>query len=92
MHFVCVGDSEADIYELFAEPLGKPGGPRADWLVRACQDRALDPKTHDEHRRLLDEVSATAVLYEVELLVRGRKAKVAADRSGRLETELPRTR
>ena len=43
----------------------------------------MDPKTHDEHRRLLDEVSATAVLYEVELLVRGRKAKVAADRSGR---------
>jgi hypothetical protein len=82
-HFTCVGDSESDIYELFAEPRGTPGGPGADWLIRACQDRALDPKTHDEHRRLLDGVSATPVLYEVELLIRGRKAKVAADKSER---------
>jgi hypothetical protein len=81
--FVCVGDSESDIYELFAQPRGEAGEPRADWLVRACQDRALDRKAHDGHRRLREEVSATAVLYEVQLLVRGRKAKVAADQSER---------
>ena len=87
--FICVGDSEADIYELFAEPRGEPDGPLVDWLIRACQDRALDAKAHHGqahhgqahhgHRRLLDEVSAKPVLYEVELLIRGRKAKVAAD-------------
>lgn len=80
---VCVGDSEADIYELFAEPRGKPGGPMADWLIRACQDRALDSAGHDEHQKLLATVSATPVLYEVRLLVRGRKAKVAADKRRR---------
>jgi len=80
---VCVGDSEADIYELFAEPRGKPGGPMADLLIRGCQDRALDSTDQDEHRKLLAKVSATPVLYEVRLLVRGRKAKVAADKRGR---------
>jgi transposase-like protein len=36
---VCVADSEADIYELFAEPRG-PEHP-VEWLIRACYDRAL---------------------------------------------------
>ena len=88
--FICVGDSESDIYELFSEPRGEPDGLGADWLVRACQDRALDLKMHKEQRRLLDEVSATAVLYEVELLIRGRQAKVAADRSQRHQPRQPR--
>src|SRR5262249_22056951 len=35
---VCVADSEADIYELFAEPRGTPS---LHWLIRACQNRAL---------------------------------------------------
>lgn len=81
--FICVGDSESDIYELFSEPRSEGDEPGADWLVRACQDRSLDSKVHEEHRRLLEEVSATAALYEVELLIRGRQAKVAADRSQR---------
>ena len=37
--FVCVADSEADIYELIAEAMAEPS--QADWIVRACQDRAL---------------------------------------------------
>jgi hypothetical protein len=78
-HFVCVGDSEADIYELFAEPRE----PNLDWLIRACQDRALDPAEHQEHRRLLDAVSATKALYEVDLRIRGRNPKVAATQKQR---------
>ena len=35
---VCVADSEADIYELFAEPRGEQP---VHWLIRACQDRAF---------------------------------------------------
>src|SRR6266446_4278337 len=33
VHCVCVADSEADIYELFAEPRGQPP---VHWLIRAC--------------------------------------------------------
>lgn len=79
---VCIADSEADIYELFAEPRGeKP----VDWLIRACQDRAIDGGEAD---RLRDEVLATPALYEVELTIRGRKAKTAAeDRARRQNRE-----
>lgn len=37
---ICLADSEADIFELFAEPRGERP---IDWIVRACQDRAVIP-------------------------------------------------
>jgi hypothetical protein len=82
---VCVADSEADIYEVFAEPRGEYP---VDWLIRACQDRAIDGKAG---QRLRDRALATPVLYEVELLVRGRSAKTAAeDRARRQNRETRR--
>ncbi len=63
---VCVADSEADVYEVFAEPRGaRP----VDWLIRACQDRAL---VGAGGGRVRDAVLATQALYQVELTVRGR--------------------
>jgi hypothetical protein len=70
---ICVADSEGDIYELFAEPRGERP---VHWLIRACQDRALHDET-TEHVR--DRVLATPALYEVDLLIRGRHAKTAAE-------------
>src|SRR5262249_54769369 len=35
---ICIADSEADIYEVFAEPRGEYP---VHWLIRACQDRAI---------------------------------------------------
>ncbi len=79
---VCVADSEADIYELFAEPRGEPP---VHWLIRACQDRAL---ATDAGPHLRDQVLARPVLYQVGLLIRGRKAKTAAeDRARRQNRE-----
>jgi len=72
---VCVADSEADIYEWFAEPRAA-----AHWLVRACQDRALEEEAGPHLR---EQVLTTPVLYKVELLIRGRKAKTAAEERGR---------
>ena len=80
---VCVADSEADIYEWFAEPRG-----RADWLVRACQDRALTEADTEGHLRAA--VLATPVLYQVELLIRGRRAKTAAEERERRRNREPR--
>jgi hypothetical protein len=74
---ICVGDSEADIYELFAEPRGeKP----VDWLIRACQDRAI---SGCPGHQLRGETLFTPVLYQAELVIRGRKAKTAAEDRGR---------
>lgn len=79
---VCVGDSEADIYELFIEPRGEQS---VHWLIRACRDRALNNET--EHL-LRDQVLTTPVLYKITLLIRGREAKTAAeDRARRQNRE-----
>lgn len=84
---VCVADSEADIYELFSEPRGEQP---VHWLIRACQDRALNDKRGGHLR---EEVLATPVLYEVDLKIRGRKAKTAAeDRSRRQNRETRRAK
>jgi Transposase DNA-binding/Transposase Tn5 dimerisation domain/Transposase DDE domain len=78
---VCVADSEADIYELFAEPRGEVP---VHWLIRACQDRA----STESGQHLRDQVLATPVLYEVELMIRGRRAKTAVeDRARRQNRE-----
>jgi hypothetical protein len=75
---VCVADSEADIYEWFAEPRGERP---VHWLVRACQDRALQ---NDTPHHLRAEVLTMPALYKVALVIRGRRAKTAAeDRSRR---------
>jgi hypothetical protein len=73
---VCVADSEADIYELFVEPRGEVP---VHWLIRACQDRALE--TEAGHLREL--VLAAPVLYQVELRIRGRQAKTAVEKRSR---------
>lgn len=78
---ICVADSEADIYELFAEPRGEPP---VHWLVRACQDRALD----EQEQHLREAALAKPMLYQVELLIRGRRAKTAVeDRARRQNRE-----
>jgi hypothetical protein len=70
---VCIADSEGDIYEWFAEERGEHA---VHWLIRACQDRALQDATP---HRLREQVQATPLLYEVDLLIRGREAKTAAE-------------
>jgi hypothetical protein len=78
---ICIADSEADIYELFAETRGEAP---VHWLIRACQDRALQGETQHVRAQVLE----TPLLYEVELLIRGRQAKTAAeDRARRQNRE-----
>lgn len=81
---ICIADSEADIYELFAEPRGERP---VHWLIRACQNRAL---AGDTGQLLRDQVLDAPVLYEVELLVRGREAKTAAEHRARRQTRKTR--
>jgi hypothetical protein len=85
VQIVCMGDSESDIYEVVAEPRGESP---VDWLIRACQDRATDGGVG---QRMRDEVLATPVLYELELLIRGRTAKTGVeDRARRQNRETRR--
>lgn len=74
--FVCLGDSESDIYEVLAETLQAPGN--AHWIVRAAQDRALQSSAP-----LREELLAAPVSYTTEITVRGRTAKVSCETRGR---------
>jgi hypothetical protein len=81
--FVGVADSEADSYEVLAEGMARPRS--ADWIVRACQDRAVqaEPGAAEAARKLRAHLLAQPVLFRKPIAVRGRQAKVSCSRRGR---------
>jgi len=68
---ICVGDSECDIFEVFAESRV----PNVHLLVRACHDRHVFDAA-GEATRIRDAASATAILATKVLHVRARPAAV----------------
>lgn len=80
---ICVGDSEADIYELLVEGTAEPQA--VDWIVRACQNRALRWENEQEigEKHLREQVLSQPVLFTHAIQVRGRQAKVACETRGR---------
>ncbi len=80
---VCLADSEADIYELLAEATSEP--QRVDWIVRACQNRALQRENGQEtaEKHVREHVLTQPVLFTHTIQVRGRKAKVNCETRGR---------
>ncbi len=89
-----MADSEADIYEVVEEAQQNPGRP--DWIIRACQDRALKKEGKpadcvEATSHLRDRVLATDVLFTQTINVRGRKAKVINDKRARRQPRESRT-
>ena len=84
---VCVGDSEADIYHLFAEPRGEQP---VDWLIRACQERNAE-NADGSHGVIRDCVMASRVLFTKEISVRGRHAKTSCETRTRRQSREGRT-
>jgi len=90
--FVCVADSEADIYEVLQESQESP--QNLQWIVRACQNRALqEDEEHDAAavHCLRERVLAEDVLFTQTITVRGRKAKVGCETRGRRQPRESRT-
>lgn len=81
--FICVADSEADIYEVLVEGTTEP--TNGDWIVRACQNRALLGENGEKNgaKLLREQVCEQPVLFQHTISVRGRKAKVACETRGR---------
>jgi hypothetical protein len=67
---ILVCDSEADIYEVFAETRQTSHARPLELLIRGCQDRATD--VNGKH--ILDTVRATEVLHRMTISVSERKA------------------
>lgn len=71
---VCMGDSEADIYELFSEPRSiDTATEQVHLLIRACQTRSTNDQSN-----WLDKVRASTCLYKCTVHASGRKAKIAS--------------
>lgn len=87
---ICLADSEADIYEFVVEGMREPRS--GDWIVRACQDRALlaedGTKTAEKHLR--EYVLRQPVLFRQAIQVRGRKTKVSCEVRGRRQPRCSR--
>lgn len=89
---VALADSEGDIYEWFAEERGEPA---IDWVIRACQDRALRATGDDpeSEAHLRSRLLATPVLEELELTIRCRRARMPMeDRTRRVDRESRKAR
>src|SRR5512146_591296 len=73
---VCIGDSDADLYELFAEPRGtRP----VEWLIRACRNRCVESETDAVHQKLREAVLAQPVLFTHTITVGTRESKTACE-------------
>jgi len=87
---VCVADSEADLYELLMEGQAQPHA--ADWIVRACQNRAVCPGTIGPSAASLRDALATQPrLLTHTVTVRGRTAKVACNHRVREQARIERS-
>jgi hypothetical protein len=80
---ICVADSEADIYEVLVAGMREPR--TSEWIVRACQDRALlyESDRNSGEKLVREHVLQQPVLFDKAIQVRGRKAKVACETRGR---------
>jgi hypothetical protein len=90
-HCIMLADSEADIYELLMEPRNQTG--HFDWIVRACQDRALSrANAADENtaKLLVAEVMRQPLLYSNVIEVRQREAKVSCEERSRKKSRSAR--
>jgi hypothetical protein len=85
-----ISDREGDIFEVYQAWQEAGDGPRAEWIIRANQDRALLNVVDGDASRLFAALEASPVLGEIEFDVRARKGtkkvkgnRVATFRSAR---------
>jgi Transposase DNA-binding/Transposase Tn5 dimerisation domain/Transposase DDE domain len=87
---ICVADSEADIYEVLVAGQTEPRS--VDWIVRACQNRAVVPAEETETAAYVREQAlGQEVLFTQTIKVRGRQAKVTCEKRGRRQPREART-
>jgi hypothetical protein len=90
---ISVSDREGDIYEVFAAwaQAGEAGGPRAHWIIRGQQNRALEAMESEAPERLLSALGRAPELGTIEFEVKARQGRkkragtsVAVKRSARV--------
>lgn len=84
---ICLSDSEGDVYECFAEAVAEEGQRKADFIVRACQNRAL---VDSNGEKMYAAVEKTKVRKRLTINVSEREAKTG-DGSRRRQARQART-
>lgn len=84
---ICIADSEGDIFELFSE---ERGARPIEWIVRACQDRAVtsakggsNAESQVAAAHVREAVERTPLLFTKEISVRGRSSNYSIYRGAR---------
>jgi Transposase Tn5 dimerisation domain/Transposase DNA-binding len=75
---VSISDSEGDVFECLVEGQPEQGVIKAEWIIRACQDRAVlgqDEGNRKIKAKLVETVASTPVLKQITIEVRQREAK-----------------
>jgi len=86
---VVISDSEGDIFECFTEAQQNVAEQKADWIVRACQDRSL-PNQDGDHENLWAEVGSTKILGTMDVEVSKNQPK-STDKQKRNQSRSART-
>ena len=68
-----ISDREGDIFEVYQAWQEAGDGPRAEWIIRANQDRALTNVVDGDASKLFAALEAAPILGEIEFEVRARK-------------------
>lgn len=86
--FICVADSEADIFEVIECDEDSPDN--FGWIIRSCYDRSLVDDDSDAPCRLHQQLLDGPVLYNKQLFVRGREPKLACNKRARNQPRVSR--
>lgn len=73
---VCIADSEADIYELFAEPRGEPP---VEWLIRGYLDRCVESQRDPVGQKIRAELMAQPVWFTRPITIRAQQPKTRCE-------------
>jgi hypothetical protein len=90
---VCIGDSESDIYELFAEPCQTDTG-QAHLLIRGCYDRSISSTNRNDDgscQMLLDAIRSQPVIATQTIDISKRKQKSSTNKKKRTQARDART-
>jgi len=71
---VSIADREGDIYELFIEMLDYVPSQRAEWIIRAAQNRLVEFEDETQ-RKLKEQLEKSPILGETELTIPARNGK-----------------
>ena len=87
-NFVCVADSESDIFEVIECDADSPDN--FQWIIRSCYNRSLVTDDSESPHHLHQQLLQGPVLYSKQISIRGREKKIDCDKRVRNQPRVSR--